>query len=76
MVDAEYCWRRLTPGTAGTLGTSLETEDFAMGPPYVAAATGRWRRVGGITPDRAQVTPVVLGYRRYAALPSVRTHGT
>ena len=30
LVDAEYCWRRLAPGTPGTRGTSLETEDLLM----------------------------------------------
>jgi len=29
-VDAEYCWRRLVPGTWGTLGTSLETEGLLI----------------------------------------------
>ena len=34
LVEAEYCWRRLAPGTGtpGTRGTSLETEDLLIVP--------------------------------------------
>ena len=30
LVEAEYCARRLTPGTPGTFGTSLCTGDFVI----------------------------------------------